>query len=63
MEWFKKFWEAHGERLTFLIIANVFSGILVYFSLISTDEAKVIFIGTITLCFNKARSVNGKEEK
>ena len=62
MEWVNKFWNSHGERLTFLFLANAFSGVLVYLKLISPDEAKVIFVGSMALCFNKARGTNGKGE-
>ena len=60
MEWLNNFWKEHGERLTFLIIANAFAGVLLGFKLITVDEAKVVFIGSVMLLYNKARSPNGK---
>lgn len=59
MKWLLSFWNKHGERLTFLILANSLAGVLLGFKLISTDEAKVIFIGSAMLLYNKSRSSNG----
>jgi len=59
MKWLLSFWNKHGERLTFLILANSLAGGLLSLALISTDEAKVIFIGSAMLLYNKSRSSNG----
>ena len=59
MEWFTKFWGAHGERLMFALFALSLAGIMhKYLSL--GKEANVIIIGIATLCVNKMRGTNGK---
>lgn len=59
MEWLKSFWSNHGERLTFIFLANALGGLLLSLKLITGDEAKVVFIGSMMLFYNKARSPNG----
>lgn len=59
MKWWIGFWKKHGERLVFLILANTLAGVLLGFKLITVDEAKVIFIGSAMLLYNKSRSANG----
>lgn len=61
-EWIKTFWGKHGERLVFLALANGFASILVYYKAITLEEAKVIFVGSMGIFFNKARG-NGTPTK
>ena len=58
MNWFKGFWESHGERLMFLALANAFATLL--YCLGMKEAAVTIYIGSATLAFNKARG-NGKK--
>ena len=62
MEWFKKFWEAHGDRCTFGGAALLFA---VSFSFAGSEELKgtghAILIGLAMLCFNKARGTAAKK--
>jgi len=59
MEWIKKFWGSHGERLVFLTLANALAVVLFYFKLVTAEEVKVVFIGSMMLLYNKARGTNG----
>jgi len=53
MEWIKKFWGTHGERLTFALLANGLGVGLYYMGMMG--EAKTIWVGTAMLFFNKMR--------
>lgn len=55
MSWLNKFWERHGERLFFLLIA-VGMATAFWFTPELRESGKVILIGAAMLCFNKARS-------
>jgi len=57
MEWWKKFWNAHGERLIYMALALGLASGLYYYGM--QAEAKTIYIGTAMLCYNKARG-NGR---
>ena len=54
-EWFNKFWNNHGERIIFMIIATIFGMAFYYFVPDMKGEAKTILVGIAMLCFNKAR--------
>lgn len=55
MDWLKKFWGKHGERLVFLSIA-VIMAVAFWFMPDMRESGKVILIGAAMLCYNKARS-------
>jgi len=54
MEWLKRFWDTHGDRLVFLAIATAF-GIGFYCFTDMSGEGKTILIAVATLSLNKAR--------
>lgn len=59
--WTKRFFEDHGDRLVFMLIATVFG---VYFLMVvdMAGEGKTLLIAVATLALNKARSKhNGGE--
>ena len=56
--WFKRFWDAHGDRLIFASLALGVSYVLYNIDL--KAEAKTILIGIGMLLFNKARGANNK---
>lgn len=56
MEWFKAFWNTHGERLVFASLALGVAAVLYLLEL--KAEAKTIIIGMGMLFFNKARGTN-----
>ena len=58
MKWFIAFWNTHGERLTFALMALSLAGIMRYLKL--EAESNTIIIGIAMLLFNKTRSTNGK---
>ena len=60
MKWAIEFWNKHGERLTFAILA--LSLAIVMYSLGLEAEAKTIIIGMAMLFFNKARGTDKKGE-
>ena len=64
MEWFKRFWTDHGDRLFFMGLATIFGvgflAISKYTSLDMMGEGKTILIGIAMICFNKARGVATK---
>ena len=61
MEWFKKFWESHGDRFVFGGAALLFA---VSFLFAGSEElqgtGRAILIGLSMLCFNKARGTTKK---
>jgi len=57
-EWFKGFWNKHGERLSFAMFALSLAGVMYYLKL--DKEANTIIIGIAMLFFNKARGTNGQ---
>ena len=60
MEWFTKFWGAHGERLMFAVFALLLAGVMYFLQL--EKEANTIIIGVAMLCYNKSRGTNGKDK-
>ena len=60
MKWTIEFWNRHGERLVFAILALTLSGVM--YSLKLEAEAKTILIGMAMLFFNKARGTNGEKK-
>jgi len=60
MNWFKKFWEKHGDRIAFAGAATAFGVVFYYIMPDMKGEAKTILIGVAMLFFNKAR---GGEQK
>ncbi len=64
MKWFSKFWEKHGERITWMALAMTFA---VPFVIYGNDQLKgsgyTIMIGAAMLCFNKARGEMSRESK
>lgn len=60
MEWFKKFWNSHGERLTFATLALTIATVMYFIEL--KAEANTIIIGMAMLFFNKARGTNGSAQ-
>ena len=58
MEWFNKFWNTHGERLTFASMALCIAGAMRYIGL--EAESNTIIIGIGMLMFNKTRGTDGK---
>lgn len=61
MEWFIKFWNSHGERLTFASLALSIATAMYFLNL--KAEANTIIIGLAMLFFNKARGTNGTQPK
>lgn len=61
MSFLKNFAENNAERLIFMGIATVFG--LIFYCVFPEmkGEAKTILIGVAMLCYNKARSTNGKK--
>jgi len=57
MEWIKKFWGTHGDRLTFATLALCLAGFMHYY-LNLDKEANTIIIGIAMLFFNKARGTS-----
>lgn len=55
-EWTKQFWQKHGERLVFMLMAFILSLVFWFGFPDMKDAAKTILIGIAMLCFNKARS-------
>ena len=56
MEWFKEFWQSHGERLSFAMLALALATAMYFLKL--EKEANTIIIGIAMLFFNKARGTN-----
>ena len=54
MEWFKRFWQDHGDRIVFMSITTAF-GFGFYFLTDMAGEAKTFLIAVATLALNKAR--------
>jgi len=64
MEWITKFWNSHGERLTFSGLALSLAAIMRYLEL--QAESNTIIIGIAMLFFNKTRGTTnggGSDEK
>ena len=60
MKWITEFWNRHGERLVFAMLALTLSGVM--YALKLEAEAKTILIGMAMLFFNKARGTNGESK-
>lgn len=56
MKWFLGFWDKHGERLIFAILALALA--TVFYNLGMQAEAKTIYVGIAMLFFNKTRGTN-----
>jgi hypothetical protein len=61
MVFFSRFWQKHGERLIFMALSMLLATLL--FQLDMQAEAKVIFIGSAMMCFNKARSPDADDKE
>ena len=64
MEWSIKFWNSHGERLTFAGLALSLAAVMRYLGL--SAESNTIIIGIAMLFFNKTRGTGnerGTDEK
>lgn len=55
MEWFKRFWQDHGDRIIFLGSAFVIAIVLYFASEDMQGEAKAVIVGVMMLLYNKAR--------
>lgn len=61
ISWIMNFWNIHGERIIYLLLA-VLGSVLIYKYIPDTlEEVKPIFYIAIGVCLNKARSP--KEEQ
>lgn len=56
-----KFWTKHCDRILFMLLSLILSGLLYYLDM--KEEARVIFIGLAMLCYNKARGTGDKDSK
>ena len=54
MEWFKKFWDNHGERLIFMGLATVFGVAFLLWSDLA-GEGKTILVMVAGILVNKMR--------
>ena len=62
--WWIKFWENHGDRISFSILALLLAFILYYLIPEAQGEAKAIIIGVAMNFFNKTRGkIEEKEEE
>ncbi len=64
MEWFKRFWADHGDRLTFMGLATTGSIAMMGSGndkLVSAGE--VVLIGVVMLLYNYARSTKKDIDK
>ena len=60
MKWATEFWNRHGERLVFAVLALALATVLYFLDM--EAEAKTILIGMAMLFFNKARGTNGENK-
>lgn len=61
MVFFSRFWKKHGERLIFMTFAMILATLLYHLDM--QAEAKVIYIGSAMMCFNKARSPEADDKE
>lgn len=59
-KWGAKFWEAHGDRLIYMLLAFIAAAGI--YNLDMKDEAKTIFIGLAMLCYHKARGTDTRDK-
>lgn len=55
--WWSEFWDEHGDRMFFLLLAVIF-GVCFWYTDEMRGEAKTILVGCAMLVFNKARSTS-----
>ena len=56
MEWLKKFWDNHGERLVFVALTLILGAIIAKVFPDLKDKVSGVCLMVLGLLFNKARS-------
>lgn len=61
--WFKRFWDYHGDRIIFVGLSLAIAAFLFRFVPDMKEESKTVVIGIMMLLYNYARSNNEKEKQ